>query len=158
MVSYLYFRYSLIKQITKLSKPSIYAIFVLEIAFKPISSLNMDMATSAQDFLGKIVIVQIDRSIGSKHPKFGWEYSINYGFVPGTLSSDGEELDAYVIGIDKPVEFFEGMCIAVIHRTNDDDDKLIVVPEDKKGMTDEEIRKATDFQERYFASEIIRSM
>ncbi len=112
--------------------------------------------TSAPDFIGKIIMVTIDRPLGSKHPKFGWGYPINYGFIPDTRSPDGEELDAYVIGIDKPLESFNGVCIAVIHRTNDDDDKLIVVPEDQKDMTDAKIREATDFQEKYFESEILR--
>ena len=80
---------------------------------------------------------------------------MNYGFVPNTISGDGEELDCYVWGIDKPIDNFEGKCIAVIHRTNDNDDKLIVVPEGKN-YTDEEIRKLTNFQEQYFESEIIR--
>ena len=59
------------------------------------------------------------------------------------------------MGIDKPIDNFEGKCIAVIHRTNDNDDKLIVVPEGED-YTDEEIRKLTRFQEQYFESEIIR--
>lgn len=113
---------------------------------------------SASDYLGKTVTVTIDRPLGSMHPKFGWKYPINYGFIPDTLSPDGEELDAYVIGIDEAVNAFTGVCIAVIHRTNDDDDKLIVVPKDQTEMTDEEIRKTTDFQEQYFVSEIVRSM
>ena len=43
----------------------------------------------------------------------------------------------------------------MIHRTNDNVDKLIVVPEGKE-ISDEEIRKLTHFQEQYFESEIIR--
>ena len=40
-------------------------------------------------------------------------------------------------------------------KVNDDDDKLVVVPEGKN-YTDEEIRVLTEFQERFFTSEIIR--
>lgn len=112
--------------------------------------------TPASDFIGKTVLVTMDRPLGSKHPKFDWSYPINYGFVPDTLSPDGEELDTYVIGVDHPAESFEGVCIAIIHRTNDDDDKLVVVPEEQKGITDAEIRNATAFQEQYFESEILR--
>ena len=57
--------------------------------------------------------------------------------------------------MNEPVQEFTGKCIAVIHRTNDDDDKLIIVPEDQN-LTDEEIRKFTNFQEQFFESEIIR--
>lgn len=112
--------------------------------------------TSATNFLGKLVTVIVDRPLGSKHPKFGWEYPLNYGYVENTLSPDGEELDAYVIGINTPIETFTGFCVAIIHRTNDDDDKLVVVPENQKEITNEEIREATNFQEKYFESEILR--
>ncbi len=108
------------------------------------------------DYLGKQVTVKIDRQLNSPHPKFGWPYQLNYGFVPGTNSPDGEELDAYVIGIDVPVENFSGTCVAVIHRSNDNDDKLIVVTDEKKNITDDEIRSATNFQEQFFKSEILR--
>ena len=109
----------------------------------------------AYSYIGKKVKVHIDRKLGTKHPKHDFIYEVNYGYIQNTISGDGEELDAYVLGIDSPVEDFEGKCIAVIHRTNDDDDKLIVVPENKD-FSDEEIRKLTEFQEKYFKSEIIR--
>ena len=75
--------------------------------------------------------------------------------MPNTISGDGEELDCYVLGVNEPIKEFEGKCIAVIHRLNDNDDKLIVVPEEKE-YSDEEIKKITYFQEKYFESEIIR--
>lgn len=106
-------------------------------------------------YLDKEVNVKIDRPLNSKHPKNGFIYELNYGYIPNTTSGDGEELDCYVLGVDEPITEFIGKCIAVIHRLNDDDDKLIVVPEGKK-FTDEEIKKLTHFQEQYFESEIIR--
>ena len=109
----------------------------------------------AYGYIGKNVKVEIDRKLGTKHPKHDFIYEVNYGYIPNTISGDGEELDAYVLGIDNPIEEFEGECIAVIHRTNDDDDKLIVVPKGKEYL-DEEIRELTNFQEKYFESEIIR--
>ena len=112
----------------------------------------MDLAKS---FLGKIVNVEIDRALGAKHPKHGFIYTVNYGFVPNTISGDGEELDCYVLGVYEPLETFIGKCIAYIHRTNDDDDKLIIVPENTN-FSNEQIRALTAFQERFFESEIIR--
>ena len=109
----------------------------------------------AYKYIGNIIQVKIDRPAGSNHPKYGFVYPVNYGFVPNTISGDGEELDCYILGIDKAIEEFKGKCIAVIHRTNDNDDKLIVVPEGKN-YTDEEIKMLTNFQEQYFESEIIR--
>ena len=109
----------------------------------------------AKDFIGKIVTVEMDRPLGTRHPKHGFMYCVNYGFIPGTVSGDNEELDAYLLGVFEPVQNYIGKCIAVIHRTNDDDDKLVVVPEGKE-YTDEQIKTLTEFQERYFESEIIR--
>lgn len=112
--------------------------------------------SNAKDFLGKIVNVIIDRPMGSKHPKHGFVYVVNYGYIPKTKSPDGEELDAYYLGIDKPIEKVSGICIAVIQRTNDQDDKLVVVPKGAD-FTDEEIEKLVDFQEKWFKHKIIRS-
>jgi inorganic pyrophosphatase len=112
--------------------------------------------TNAEDYLGKKVKVKMDRPLHSKHPKHGWEYELNYGFVPDTKSPDGEELDAYVIGVDEPVDEFEGICVAIIHRTDDDDDKLIVVTPDQTDISDEDIRSKTHFQEQWFISVIVR--
>ena len=109
----------------------------------------------SKEYIGKIIDVKIDRQMGSKHPKHGFIYPVNYGYVPNTISGDGEELDCYVLGIFEPVETFIGKCIAIIHRTNDNDDKLIIVP-DGKEYTDDAIKALTEFQERFFESDIIR--
>ena len=106
-------------------------------------------------YLGKKVSVLIDRPLGSKHPKHGFVYEVNYGYVPNTISGDGEELDAYVLGANKPLQSFRGICIAIIHRTNDDDDKLIVVPEGVN-LSDEEIERQTHFQEKWFEHVLIK--
>ena len=110
---------------------------------------------NAKDMLGQIVDVKMDRELGTRHPKHGFMYMVNYGFIPNTISGDGEELDAYVLGVYEPVSEFNGKVIAYIHRVNDDDDKLIVVPEGKD-YSDDAIRALTEFQERFFESEIIR--
>lgn len=107
------------------------------------------------DYLNKNVKVIIDRKMGSTHPKHGFIYPVNYGYVPNTISGDGEELDCYVLGIFEAVNEFEGKCIAIIHRLNDNDDKLIVVP-DNRNFSDNEIEVLTEFQERFFKHEIIR--
>lgn len=107
------------------------------------------------DYLNKDITVKIDRPMGSKHPKHGFIYPVNYGFVPNTISDDGEEIDCYVLGIFEPIETYTGKCIAIIHRLNDNDDKLIIVPKDSN-FSDDAIRALTDFQEHYFESVIIR--
>lgn len=110
---------------------------------------------NSKEYIGKVVNVKIDRPFGSNHPKHGFIYPVNYGYVPNTISGDGEELDCYVLGVFEPVDEFSGKCIAVIHRTNDNDDKLIVVPEDKN-YSDDAINALTEFQERFFEHIIIR--
>ncbi len=107
-------------------------------------------------YLGTKVSVKIDRPLGSKHPKHGFIYPVNYGYIPDTISGDGEELDAYILGEHSPLEAFEGQVIAIIHRLNDDDDKLVVM-EKGRNYTDEQILALTEFQEKWFKSEIIRN-
>ena len=110
---------------------------------------------STEDYIGKQVLVQIDRPLKSKHPKYGFEYPVNYGFIPYTKSGDGEELDAYILIINKPLTSYIGRCIGVIYRTDDDDDKLIVVPE-ASDLEDEVIEESVAFQEKWFKHTLIR--
>ncbi len=107
-------------------------------------------------YLYQLVQVKIDRPLGSKHPKHGFEYPVNYGFVPYTESGDGEELDAYVLMEDKPLKEYVGRCIGIVHRTDDDDDKLIVVPE-AYDLADEIIERDIAFQEKWFKHILLRN-
>ena len=105
--------------------------------------------------LGEIVTVKIDRPIGSAHPSYpNTIYPINYGFVEGVFAPDGEEQDAYILGIDTPIDTFTGEVIAIIHRKNDIEDKWVVASSDKK-FTIEQIKEITHFQEKYYDIEII---
>ena len=105
--------------------------------------------------LGKIVKVTVDRPLGSHHPNYeDLIYPINYGYIEGIIAPDGEEQDAYILGIDKPVERFTGKIIAIVHRINDVEDKWVVAPENVH-YTKEEIIKQIEFQEKFFKYEII---
>ena len=108
-------------------------------------------------YINTLLTAKIDRPLGSIHSEkySNFIYPINYGYIPNTLSGDGKELDCYVLGVFEPLESFTGRCIAVIHRLNDNDDKLILVPDGKK-YTNSQIRTLTEFQERFFESEILR--
>ena len=108
-----------------------------------------------KEYLGKTVTVKMDRPLGSTHPKHGFFYPVNYGFIPNTVSGDGEELDAYVLGEHKPLDEFTGVVVAIIHRTNDDDDKLVVMAKGRN-YTDDQINALTEFQEQWFESVIYR--
>ena len=109
----------------------------------------------SKSYLNKIVTVKMDRPLGVKHPNHGFVYPVNYGYIPNTVSGDGEELDAYVLGEHKPLDTFTGRVVTIIHRTNDNDNKLVVMA-DGRNYSDDQIRALTEFQEQYFESEIYR--
>ena len=105
--------------------------------------------------INKVVKVIIDRPLGSYHPRHkDIYYSVNYGFIEGMMALDNEEQDAYILGVDMPLKEFSGKVIAIIHRINDIEDKLVVAPIGKT-FTKEEILRQVEFQEKYFDIEII---
>ena len=107
------------------------------------------------NIIGNIVTVTVDRPLGSYHPVHEkLYYPVNYGYVKGILAPDGEEQDAYILGLDVPVEAYTGKVVAVIHRKDDVEDKWVVCPMDRT-FTREEIMEQVKFQEQYFESEII---
>ena len=104
--------------------------------------------------IGHRVNGTIDRPIGSRHPQFpNLVYPVNYGYVSGIFSGDGEAQDVYVLGIDQPLQTFEGIVIAVYHRFQDQEDKWIVTPDGSIPSSDE-ILRAISFQEQYFEGEL----
>ena len=104
-----------------------------------------------ETYLGQSVTIEIDRPIGYVHQKKDRTllYPINYGYVPGVLGGDGEELDVYLLGVDQPVQTYTGRIIAAVLRADDCEDKLVMAPE---GCTfsAEEIEKQLHFQEKYY--------
>lgn len=104
--------------------------------------------------LGKKVKVIIDRPLGTFHPKHkDIFYSVNYGYIEGIIAPDGEEQDAYVLGVNEPVSEFTGKIIAIIKRLDDVEEKWVVAPENMT-FTKDEIMKQVEFQEKYFKTEI----
>ena len=102
--------------------------------------------------LGQMVHVEVDRPIGHVHKDM--VYPINYGYLPGIIAGDGEEQDAYILGVPHPVSSFDGRVVGAIRRKNDCEDKLVVAPD---GMVfhQGQIAEAVRFQEQYFHSEVI---
>ena len=103
-------------------------------------------------WLGRRVAVVVDRPLGTRHPRWpDLHYPINYGYIPGTISGDGAPIDAYLLGINRPVREATGIVVAVVLRADDVEDKLVVAPD---GMVPPvaEIEAAIAFQERYFQS------
>ena len=108
-----------------------------------------------KSYLGKTVDIKIDRPIGYVHKKekYSLTYPINYGYIPGVLGGDGEELDVYLLGVDVPVEEYTAHIIGIVHRHNDVEDKLVAVPVGSN-FTKEEIEQSIHFQEKYYNSKI----
>lgn len=105
--------------------------------------------------LGSTVKVKVDRPMGSYHPKHkDLFYPINYGYIEGIIAPDGEEQDAYILGVNEPVKEFTGKVIAIIHRYDDEEEKWVVAPENTT-FTKDEIIEQVDFQEKYFKRDII---
>lgn len=105
-----------------------------------------------ESMLHKPVLVEIDRPIGYDHN--GIIYELNYGYTKRLVSPDGDYLDAYIIDDDLYSSSYFGEVIAIVHRKNDIEDKLIV---GKKGQTisKEDLLKKINFQEKYFDIELI---
>jgi len=107
-----------------------------------------------EKYLGKMVHVMMDRPLGSKHPRHDLIYPLNYGYIPNTISGDGAEIDAYIIGEFEPLEKFEGYVVAIIKRADDVEDKLVVCKDSNK-YSKEQIEALVEFQERFFKTTII---
>lgn len=104
--------------------------------------------------IGNLVTVRMDRPIGTIHPKHpDIIYPINYGYVPGLMAPDGEEQDAYVLGVDVPLTEFTGRLIAIIHRFDDVEEKWVLAPEGMS-FTKEQVEEMTHFQEQYYQIEV----
>ncbi len=102
--------------------------------------------------IGEIVTVTIDRPIGIRHPEYpAMVYPINHGYIKGIIAPDGEEQDAYILGVSEPVNEFTGNVIAIIHRKDDVEEKWVVAPINSF-FTKEEIERQVHFQEQYYDS------
>ena len=108
-----------------------------------------------RSYLGKTVKIEIDRPMGYVHKKstYSRTYPINYGFVPGVIGGDGEELDVYLLGVNESVSEYVCEIIAIAHRRNDVEDKLVGVPVGLR-LSKEEIESLISFQEQYYDTEI----
>ena len=105
--------------------------------------------------IGDIVTVTVDRPLGSYHPEYrDMYYPVNYGYIEGIMAPDGEEQDAYILGVDTPVSQFTGRITAIVRRKDDVEEKCVVCP-DGMTLTKEEIMEQIRFLEQYFQSEII---
>lgn len=105
--------------------------------------------------LGKTVDIVIDRPIGYVHitKDYRITYPVNYGYIPGVLGGDGEDIDVYLLGIKEPVTKYSAKIIGAVRRLDDVEDKLVAAPEGMR-FHQAEIAQQTCFQEQYFKTNI----
>lgn len=108
-----------------------------------------------ESYLGKTLKIEIDRPIGYVHRKGEKTliYPINYGYIPGVLGGDDEELDVFLVGVDEPVSTYEGRIVGIVYRADDVEDKLIMAPEGVS-LTASQMACAVYFQEKYYKTTI----
>ena len=111
----------------------------------------MDPNLKLDDWIGRTIDIVVDRPLGSIHPNHpDIVYTVNYGYLPGTMAPDGHPIDVYVLGVDHPLKQCSAKVIAVVHRRDDVEDKIVVA---MSGEWDRaSIEKATAFQEQWFDS------
>ena len=57
--------------------------------------------------LGKVVKVIVDCPLGTYYPKHKYFiYKVNYGYVEEITTADGEKQNAYILGVNKPINEF----------------------------------------------------
>ena len=122
---------------------------------KPFMTLEQRHA-QVEGYLGKTVDIEIDRPIGYEHHKGAKTllYPINYGYIPNVLGGDGEELDVFLLGVDKPVSRFTGAIVGIAYRADDVEDKLIMAPAGVT-FTASEMAKVILFQEKYYDTTVV---
>lgn len=108
-----------------------------------------------QENLGKIVTVIVEHTIGENHPLYpDTQYFANYGYVEEVLKQTGEFQNAYIYGVDEPVDSFRGIVIAMIYRKGEDGSQWVV---GRQGETihHSKIQKLVGFQEQFYDTKFI---
>lgn len=103
--------------------------------------------------IGKKYRVNIIHPIGSVYEENeDIKFEVNHGIVENEVDALGNPQEAYVLGIDKPLSYFDGRLIAIIHRTNDIENKWVI---SNIHYSKEEILEKVSFIEKYFNVEVI---
>lgn len=112
-----------------------------------------------KSLIGKELDAIITRPIGTVHPRYkDIIYEVNYGILKDYELKDNKELKTYIVGESMPTSqngIYHGKVLAILHRLNDDNDRIIIAPIGRT-LSDDEIISKTEFAEQYFVSEIIR--
>jgi inorganic pyrophosphatase len=105
-------------------------------------------------YLGTIHTICVDRPLGCTHD--GQVYTVNYGYIPGTVSADDEPVDVYILGVFEPVETIECLLFALVKREDDVEQKLVGVPTDIGYLyTMDQVAALIQFRERKHVSRVM---
>lgn len=142
----------------KTVEPEVSAAPAPQVPAPQVSAAPVPPASQKKIKLGDIVTVTVDRPLGSYHPEHkDMYYPINYGYIEGVIAADGEEQDAYILGVDEPVKNFTGEVIGIVHRDDDVETKLVVAPQNSS-FTSEQIMSRINFTEKYYKSHLIMKL
>ncbi len=94
--------------------------------------------------LGKFVRVQVTAPIHSVDEATGFTYQLNYGEIRLVTSRSKSTLNAFVMGIDRPIRVFDGVVIASLYK--DGKATYVVAPKSRKYII-HDVKKATAFFE-----------
>ncbi|NLP48950.1 MAG: NUDIX domain-containing protein [Clostridiales bacterium] len=94
--------------------------------------------------LGKHVRVNITNAINSQDSFTGRSYLLNYGSVEGIRAFGTPIKGAYIMGLNRAVNRFDGLVIAVVKQKNKNESILIVASKDDF-FIDTEIKEALSF-------------
>lgn len=84
-----------------------------------------------------------------------WVYPINYGYIPGVLGGDGEELDVYLLGVYEPMKSpCTVQVVGAVFRSDDEEDKLLAILPAAPLPKAEDAAKEVAFQERFHTSHV----
>lgn len=110
----------------------------------------------ARSQLGKIATVIIERQYGSYHPTISdVRLPYNFGYVKQDFTVEDMQLqDAYVVGIEEPVDQFTGEVIGIIYHKQDEKSRWIVAPRGAI-LSHDKIIQWIGLEEQYYDIKII---
>lgn len=93
---------------------------------------NIEFWNTLDEIVNHSEIV-IDRPKGTAHPKYpDFIYQVDYGYLKGTCSMDGEGIDVYVGSGDKKIDAI--MCIVDLMKKDSEIKILIGCTEEEKSI------------------------
>ncbi len=101
----------------------------------------------ANHLLNQTVDVIIDHPYGSHHPYRDSIYELNYGYIYN--EENDTYINAYIYGIEEPLETYKGQVVGLIYHKEDNDIRLIVASP-LLIINKDELIQAVGFEEQYY--------